>query len=215
MSAAEILTVNQGTEEWFRMRLGVLTASKAYDILPSKRGGGFKEARTTYMNQLIAEVCTGHYEEINAKPLEWGKVNEVAARAAYQFESGIEVKEGGFMYAYNKRAGCSPDFIAKTMNKGGEIKCPWNPANHIKFLIEDEIKDEWIAQMQFQLWVSGFDAWDFASFDPRMKTKMIQIKEILRDPKMMALFDEIVPAFIVEMDEKLEKIGIPFGSQWL
>src|SRR5690606_31085780 len=133
-----------------------------------------------------------HIEEINAKPLEWGKVNEIAARAAYQFESGVEVEQGGFIYALNKRVGCSPDFIAKKIKKGGEIKCPWNPANHIKFLVEEEIKDEWVSQMQFQLWVSGFEAWDYASFDPRMKSHMIKIKEIVRDPKMMSLFDEII-----------------------
>jgi hypothetical protein len=43
---------------------------------------------------------------------------------------------------------------------------------------------------------------------------MIEIQIIKRDPEMMALFDEIVPAFIKEMDEALEKIGIPFGTQW-
>lgn len=235
MSAAELLTVDQGTDAWFKMRLGVITASCAHDLIPtitvkdavySKRDPSkilhpavnkreFKKARQTYMNQLIAEVCTGRHEEINARPLEWGKTNEIAARAAYEFESSTPVKEGGFIYTQNRRAGCSPDFIAVNTLKGGEIKCPWNPVNHINFLLDDEIKDEWITQMQFQLWVSGFTEWDFASFDPRMKTSIIKIKRIERDPKMMSLFDEIVPEFITEMDEKLARIGIPFGSQWL
>lgn len=166
------------------------------------------------MNQLIAEVCTGRGEEINAKALSWGKENEVAARAAYQFVSGEKIQDGGFIYGMDKRVGASPDGIVVGKNKGLELKCPYSSDTHIKFLIEDEIKDEYITQVQWSMWVAGFDEWDFASFDPRMKKNMIKIVTFKRDEKMMSLFSEIVPAFIAEMDAHLEKLGMKFGQQF-
>lgn len=211
----QIIKVEQGTDAWFKMRMGVITASKAYDLLPAKRGGGFKEARRTYMAQLISEVCTGEFEQMGfLAPLEWGKMNEIPARAAYAFETGQDVTEGGFIYSPDKREGCSPDLLITGRPKGGEVKCPWSTVNHIKFLMDGEVKDEWEAQMQFQLRVSGFETWDFASYDPRMKKKILGIKTYERDEKMQSLFNEVVPQFIYDMDKELEKIGIKFGSQW-
>jgi hypothetical protein len=215
VSALQILKVEQGSEDCLKARLGVITASCAHDLLPSKTGkGSFKQSRQTYMNQLIAEVCTGKGEELNAKQLSWGKENEIAARAEYQFEAAEKVQDGGFIYGLDKRVGCSPDGLVVGKNKGLELKCPYSTDTHIAFLLQGKIKDEYITQCQWSMWVAGFDEWAFASFDPRMKMRMIEIQIIKRDPEMMALFDEIVPAFIKEMDEALEKIGIPFGTQW-
>lgn len=208
------LKLEQGSQEWLKARLGVITASCAHDLLPSKTGKGFKQARQTYMNELIAEVCTGSCEEFSAKPLEWGKVNEVAARAAYQFEANERIEDGGFIYGHDKRIGCSPDGIVVGKNKGLELKCPYSSKTHIDFILDGKIKDEYLTQCQWSMWVAGFDEWAFASFDPRMKKQMIHIQIIERDMEMMKLFNEIVPQFISEMDEKLKKIGIVFGDQW-
>lgn len=208
------LQLEQGSKEWLKARLGVITASCAHDILPAKTGKGFKQARQTYMNQLIAEVCTGVGEELNAKQLDWGKTNEIAARAAYQFEANEIVDNGGFIYGFEKRIGCSPDGIIRSKNKGLELKSPYSSKTHIDFIIDGKIKDEYLTQCQWSMWVSGFDQWAFASFDPRMKAKMIHIQVIERDEEMMKLFGEIVPQFIEEMDKKLEMIGISWGQQW-
>lgn len=231
--SAQILKLEQGSQEWLKARLGVITASCAHDLVPtitekeavlSKKDGRvlhpakktvkFKEARNTYMNQLIAEVCTGKAEELSAKPLEWGKVNEVAARAAYEFEASEKIDDGGLIYNLDKRVGCSPDGIVKGKNKGLELKCPYSSKTHIDFLINGAIKDEYITQVQWSMWVAGFDEWAFASFDPRMKSHMIHIEVVKRDEKMMSIFDEIVPQFIQEMDKKLKRLGVLWGSQW-
>lgn len=211
---AEILKTEQGSQEWLKLRLGVITASRAHDILPSKRDGKFKASRQSYMNELVAEVCTGRGEELNAKALSWGKENEVAARAAYQFESSERIEDGGFIYGLDRRVGCSPDGIVTGKNKGLELKCPFSPETHINFLTEDKIKDEYITQCQWSMWVAGFDVWAFASFDPRMKKHMIKIQVIERDPKMMALFEEIVPGFIEDMNKILARLEIEYGNQW-
>lgn len=210
----EFLIVKQGSPEWLSMRLGVITASPIYDLLPSKKGGGFKQARDTYMNELIGEVCTGHAEELNAKALEWGHLNEPAARAEYEFRKKVSTLEGGFVYGLDRRVGCSPDFRIDGAKKGGEIKCPMTPKVHIDSLLNNEVKEEYIAQIQFSMWVSGFEAWDFVSYHPRMKSNMLHVQTFERDPKMMNLFDEIIPQFIKDMDAKLEKLGVKWADQW-
>jgi hypothetical protein len=229
----EALKLEQGSVEWLKARLGVITASYAHDLVPTiteteavlskkdgkvlhpvKRTVKFRQARQTYLNQLIAEVCTGKGEELNAKALSWGKENEAAARAAYQFESGEKVLDAGFIYGFDKRVGCSPDGLIAGRNKGLELKCPYSSDTHIAFLTQGIIKDEYLTQCQWSMWVAGFDSWAFASFDPRMKKHMIGIKLIERDEKIMELFNEIVPVFIAEMDAVLEKLEIPYGNQW-
>lgn len=211
---AQFMPVTQSTDEWLKMRLGVITASCAYDLLPSRTGKGFKQARQTYMDDLIGEICTGQGKEINARALEWGKSNEISARAAYQFESDEKVQDGGFIYGMDKRVGASPDGIIVGKNKGLELKCPYSTGTHIAFLLHDETRPEYLAQVQWSIWVSGFDTWAYASYDPRMKTNGIKIQVFERDEKMMNLFSEIVPEFISEMDKHLKKLSISFGDQW-
>lgn len=217
MSALLICQADQGSEEWLKARLGVITASQAHALLLNKRTKTptYKEARQTYMNQLIGEVCTGYSEELNARALEWGKANEEAAIAAYEFSTGNDVEKIGLVYKdETKRCGASADFKIKGKNHGGENKCPITPQVHIDFLLNGEIKDEYITQIQFGLWVTGWDLWDFTSYHPRMKLKMVHHVTVERDLELMKYFDEEIPKFIEEMDKKLELIGIKFGSQW-
>lgn len=215
MSAARILNVEPGSAEHFKLRLGRVTASNAYDLLPAKRGGGYKQARQTYMNELIGEICTGEHQEINARPLEWGKTNEVAARGAYQLITRLPVEPIGMVTTPDGRASCSPDIKIIGQARFGEIKCPWATVNHINFILDGEVKEEWITQIQFSLWVTKAEIWDFASFDPRMKQKIIDIKTFEKDMRLMSIFDQEVPQFVFELDKKLAQIGIPFGNQWL
>lgn len=211
---AEVIKVDQGSKEWLTMRLGVITASCAHDLMPNKKDGKKKAGWQSYMNQLLAEIATGQAEELNAKQLEWGKTNEAAAIGDYEFAKGVKALKGGFIYGMDKRVGCSPDILVEGQKRGAENKCPFNSENHIAFLLEDKIRDEYITQMQFSMWVSGFDVWDFISFDPRMKKHMIKVVTLERDPKYMTLFDELIPEFIREMDEKLKRLGVVFGQQW-
>lgn len=212
-----ILNEEQGSEAWLRARLGVVTASKAYDLLPSKTSKTFKykEARNTYMMELINEVCTGQYDEINGKALEWGKLNEDSALAAYAFESGNKVEKISLVYKdESKRCGASADFILSDKNHGGELKCPMNGLHHLNFIFEGIVKDEYIAQIQFGMFITGWTHWDFASYNPRMPKKILHYKTFERDPSLMDYFANEIPRFTQEMDQKLEILGIKFGEQW-
>lgn len=206
----EFIQVEQGSNEWREMRVGMITASNFYYLMPHKKTGKPKDSRITYMNKLIAEVCTGLPEEINAKALEWGRVNETASRAAYEFESGETITSGGIVLHPSRRASASPDGLVKGKKKGLELKNPFSSETHIEFLLDDSIKDEYLAQCQGSLWICQYDQWAFASFDSRMKSHMLKIEIQERDEKLMKYFDEEIPAFIHDMDQALAKLGMSF-----
>jgi len=200
----------QGDENWKKLKLGIVSASNITKAI-AKEGTA---TRQTYMCELISQICTGVFPEISAKPLEHGNTHEPAARSAFEFETGREIKELPFIFKDNDcRAGASPDGILDNF-QGLEIKCPFNSAVHANFLCFNDIKKEYIAQCQFSMWVTGYDSWIFANYDPRFTKKMLHYITIEKDYKMMQKFGELVGLFLHDMDRALENIGVKFGSQW-
>jgi putative phage-type endonuclease len=205
-----ILGAPQKSELWFKTKLGVPSASNASKIVAKADS----DTRASYMASLVAQVCTGIMDELNTKYMDWGNTHEDGARSSYEFQSGYTVTELPFVFKDTSfRVGCSPDgFVTET--KGVEIKCPYNSEHHIKTLLADKIKPEYQWQTQFTLWVLDAESWDFVSYDPRMRKKPMAILTVERDEKKMKTFDELVPAFIEDMDKMLAQIGIEFGDQW-
>lgn len=200
----------QGSEAWLTAKLGVISASNAYR-LTGKPGN---ETRKTYLAEIVAEICTGVIEEMNFKQMEWGKAHEDAARASYEFSTGQKVQQIPFVFKDGDfREGCSPDGLV-TDFKGTEIKCPWDTANYIKFLVSDKLKAEWDWQAQFCMRVVDLGEWDICQFDPRMKVKPIHIVTIPRDEEKQKFLADEVPKFIEDVDAILKKVGVAFGNQW-
>jgi len=210
--------IEQGTKEWLAQRLGVITASKAHNVIKKGRGGkGYSAARNTYMMQLVAEVCTAGSPEISGAPLRWGNDNEPLARDAYEAINFDIVEESGLIYKdESKRFGASPDGLVGD-DGGIEIKCPFTTVVHLDTIINDTIKPEYLTQMHFIMWVTGRYWMDFCSYDPRMigeSSKRIHVIRIERDEDVMHEFETEMPKFIIEMDMILENLGVAFGQQW-
>ena len=205
------MVADQGSESWQSLKLGVLSGSNISRAL-AKKG---TETRSTYMDELIGQIATRKFDEINAKSLDYGKVNEVAARAAFEFETGHKVQQVGFIYSGDdKRMGVSPDGIMPSLKKGLELKCPITAKVHVKFLRSEIMKPEYFYQVQFSLYVSQYETWDFASFNPSFKANMLKVLTVEKDPKTFERFDNELPEFLKEMDTELEKLGLKFGNQW-
>lgn len=208
---SDVILGAQGSIAWLQSRLGVITASEVSKAV-AKLGS---ETRNTYMCQLIAEVSSGMIEEINSKYLDWGKMNEDAARSSYEFTHDCEIEQVNFLFKDDSfREGASIDGFVRSENKLVEIKCPYNTTNYIKFLIEDKIKEEYRWQYQFQMRVTGAGQADFVQYDPRMSVKPLKVLTVERDEEYQKKFDELIPAFIHDMDTMLEMIGIRYGDQW-
>lgn len=201
--------VEQGAPEWLYAKLGVISASNA------ARACGSKVARNTYMLELLAQVFTSEQKEIKAKPMEWGKMYEVAARAQYEFQIKGEIKEYPFMFKDTRmRVGASPDGLIHSKSAGNEIKCPYTTQVHLDLLINEKVKKDYEYQVQHSMYVTGADQWHFASYDPRMNIKPLVIKIMDRNEQFMELFRDAYHQFAYEMDKILHSQGISYGFQW-
>lgn len=213
----DVRSVEQGGEDWMRLRLGVITASEVSNVIAKPRSGtAWTDMKKAYFHTLLAEVCTGVSPEVNAKALAWGKQHEMDARTLFEFTSGVQVTEAPIIYKDDSlRTACSPDGLCSN-DFGLELKCPFTSRDFVKFRLGgfDAIKSAYMAQVQYSMWVTGKDAWFFANYDPRMKREGIHHVVVERDEKFMAEFDTHVPDFIEKMDLALAEIGFAFGDQW-
>jgi len=205
--------IEQGTTEWHRMRAGVITASKVHDIIKKGRAkGSYSAARQVYMNELIAQVCTGLLpDELTAKQVMWGKDNEPKALALYDPFEEKNIHQIAFIYGMDMRCGVSPDALVND-NGGLEIKCPWTTSQYIDQLLGGDPKPEYLTQMQYSMWLTKREYWDFANYDQRMKKNNIKIVTHEPDLKLFEVFDNEIPKFIEDMDKKLASIGFNFSD---
>ncbi|MEB5816668.1 lambda exonuclease family protein [Klebsiella quasipneumoniae] len=213
----DVTTVEQGDEDWVKLRLGVITASEVHNVIAKPRSGTkWPDMKISYFHTLLAEVCTGVAPEVNAKSLAWGKQYEDDARALFEFTSCVDVIESPILFRDETlRTACSPDGLCSN-GFGLELKCPFTSRDFMKFRLGgfDAIKAAYMAQVQYSMWVTGKEAWFFANYDPRMKREGLHYVIVEREKKYMDEFDEQVPEFISKMDEALEEIGFTFGEQW-
>jgi len=177
----------------------------------------YGDMRQGYMAELVGQIATGLLpEEMSFKQCEWGKEYEDEARAFFELEMGVDVDVPAFIYKdKNKRCGISPDGMIKGKKIGLELKCPYTTKVYIEFVTCDKIKKEYIEQCQYSMWVTGYEAWYFGSYDPRVKTKKLHYVLIKRDESFMTKYDEAEKNFIRDMDLMLDKIGMEFGDQWV
>lgn len=212
--------LEQGTEEWLRARCGVITASRVHEIIkPGRKKGTYSTMRKGYMNELIGQVLTGLVpESVPFKQAKWGHENEPLAREAYEAKEFTVITECGLVYKDNTlRCGISPDGLDMEKKVGLEIKNPYTTQVHIDTLLYKEIKPEYLTQCQYSIWVSGFETWDFCSYDHRMRgaaSNRLCVIPQERDESLMEVFDNEIPLFIEEMDEHLKSLGFEFGQQW-
>jgi hypothetical protein len=210
--------VEQRSDKWGVIRLGVITASRAKELTAKGRtAGSVGEARNTYLMDLIAEVATGQQKRgagFSAKSTDWGNQQEESCVGLFAFDAGIEIESIPFIYGNDDmRYGASPDGLIGDLS-GIEAKAPWNTAVYLKFVLDGEIKPEYIDQVQFSMFVTGRDTWQFANHDPAVKNYITHSVLIERDEVKMKTFEDAVGQFVHDMDTKLAKLGYKFGDQW-
>lgn len=192
--------------DWFNSRSGIATTSN-FDKLITPGGKPSAQA-DGYANLLVAELILQRslQREFSVYALEWGEAHESDAVALYQFETGLDVRDGGFFVNDALTAGASPDarvFEGDTMVGLAEIKCPENPANHIEFLIMDEMNPKYTPQVQGQMLVSGAEFVDWFSYYPEMPPARIRT---YRDEKYLTLLQNALTNFEDLMQLKFQKL---------
>jgi len=198
--------IEQGTEEWFAIRCGKVTASRIADIIATTKSG-YSASRANYEAQLICEILTGKpAESFTNAAMAWGTETEPLARAQYELKTGNMVNQIGFVvHPKIEQAGASPDGLVD--NDGLiEIKCP-NTSTHLDTLLSQKVPSKYITQMTWQMLCTGRKWCDFVSYDPRLPDNLqLFIQRIELDEEYGKKLESEVKGFLEEVNEKVEKL---------
>ena len=196
----------QGTDEWFQARAGKTTASRVADVI-ARTSKGYAASRESYAKQLLVERLTGKSaEKYTSREMRWGTETEAEARAAYVFNRAAVVEEVGFiLHPTVGDSGASPDGLS---DGDGllEIKCP-KTETHIETLLSQEVPEEYIPQMQWQMACTGRAWCDFVSFDPRVEEYLrFFCKRVPRDDAFISMLEREVIGFMNEVRGTVAKL---------
>lgn len=211
----------QGSGMWHDVRAGRFTASEIWKLMESgsrlmteaelkarpKSGPGSKSkyiedasclsnTTQTYIRTKVAETLTGHAAEpVFSRATEYGDEMEPFAAQYFTERTGMEFEIVSFV-PYTDHAGGSPDRKIKGKNELLEIKCPYNSANQVDYLM---LTDQWDLKREYpeyywqcmaNMLFFGAELCHFITYDPRMieeKHKMayIKIKPIEEDQQLI------------------------------
>ena len=185
--------LEQGSDEWFAVKAGKVSASKAKDLMA-------KPSTAAYQNliyKIAAEKATGQYinDGYVSYAMQRGTDLEQEARETFEFLTGHDVETVGFIET-DDWTGCSPDGLVGVA--GLEIKCPL-AHTHARYLYKGDIPAEYVLQVQFSLMITGFNLWHFFSYHPAMRPLHIEVKPIKKNHSE-------IEQRLVEFKKEVEKV---------
>jgi len=206
--------IEQRTEEWFKQRLGKVTASRISDVI-AKTKTGVSTSRQNYLVQLVSERLTGKKGDsfVNQAMLD-GIERESAARELYMQTRGVSVTEVGFFdHPTIAMSGASPDGAVNAEEDGKyagliEIKCPIE-TTHTNTLMSKSVPSKYMPQIQWQMAsVSPNVKWvDFISFNPNFPdTMQLFVARVERDNAYIAELEAEVIKFLDEVEQTIIKL---------
>lgn len=197
-----ISDVEQGTQEWLELRLGIATCSELDTLLVNGKGqAGFGAGAFTYMDTLIGERITGEAADpfTGNRHTERGHELEGTGRQLFESQTGVTTQQVGIIL--NHGIGYSPDSLIG-VDGLCEIKTKL-PKFQVGVILGNEIPKDHIAQCQGGLWVSEREWIDFVSYWPGMP---LFIKRTYRDEAMIRKLSERVKTFYEILDERMNKV---------
>ncbi len=158
--------VEQGSPEWFALRLGIPTASEFHKILTPT--GKRSETAHAYALYLVAEKLLNRSLDNldHIGHIQRGKEREPDAVAMYEFAEQTKTRPIGFITTDDGRMGASPDRLLIGQNGGLEIKCP-SPQVHVGYML-DGFDLKYKPQVMGQMLICDLDFVDRYSFHPDM-----------------------------------------------
>ena len=198
--------MEQRTDEWFKARLGKVTASRVSDVL-AKIKSGEAAVRKNYKMQLATERLTNQKTDtyIN-QAMQDGIDREDTARQIYEIVRDIKVEQVAFIdHPTIKMAGASPDGLLPD-NGVLEIKCPVE-TTHTTNLLERKLPSRYVSQVQWQIACTGADYANFVSYNPNFEPKLqLMYVEVERDNEYIEMLEEEVSIFLLEVDEVINTL---------
>jgi putative phage-type endonuclease len=170
--------MEQDSPEWLALRCGKITGSRFKAVMDlNKRNGQPNKARRDLIATLQTELATGCPEYV--EPNEYmahGSAMEPLARLAYEFVRDCTCDVPAFIpHPTVEYVGYSPDGL---VGDDGliEIKSPFLEPRHTRTVESQRCPDEYIAQVQGGLWVTGRQWCDFISYFPSISVEIVRVE---------------------------------------
>lgn len=200
--------IDQRSDEWRQLRLGRLTSSCAADMLATRKDKSEAAGRRNLRVRLALERVTGRSCEsgYESAAMLQGKEREADARGLYEAITGCFLRSVGFVAHDSLLAGCSPDGVVGEYEGLVEAKCPL-AATHWDYLRTGTVPDEYVKQVQHQLWITGANWCDWISFHPDFPEPLrMKLVRIDRDQAAMKAYELLVRQFLAEVDRDVAEI---------
>lgn len=119
--------VEQGSDDWFKLRLGVPTASCFSIIMADGQDGDPAKTRRDYLYKLAGEILTGRPGEGKVKTAAMQRGTDMEPRACehYARNNIVQLEQIGFArrkLPSGRYIGASPDRLMNKRRKGLEVK---------------------------------------------------------------------------------------------
>jgi hypothetical protein len=197
--------IEQGSEEWLRLRLGIVTASEINIILTPKGKFAKSEKMRTYACEIAAQRETAFIEDsYQSFDMMRGNFQEEVARDLYH-DNFEEVHKCGFIIRDfgEYKIGASPDGLVGIIG-GIEIKSRLSKFQ-VKTIINGEVPEEYMNQIQALLLVSDREWFDYVQYSSGLP---LFVKRVYPDPERQNLIKEAVAEFekvVVEIQKEYQE----------
>lgn len=198
--------IEQGSEAWKQIRVGLFTGTGIGDLLPGVRGG-YGKSRVDQIDEVVTELLTGKPSGgwFATKYVKEGIEREPDARMAYQELTGHIVDQVAFIRHDWLRAGISPDGVIRGRKKNIEIKCP-KDRTHLRYLQMTTCPEEYVNQVASQQWIGEFEETDFISFHPDFPPELqLHVITVPRMTKLVAQINDEVTRAHAEVNVLVKK----------
>ncbi len=199
----------QNSVEWLSARAGVVTASEADALVSPKFEVRKGKGLDTYLAQKVAEKWTGGpISNAMTLDMDFGKILEEEAIPWLAFEYDWSIERPALITSLDDKIGCSPDGWLKE-GVGLEIKCP-SPQNHVKYLLANVVPDDYVAQIQFSMFVTGAKEWRFVSYRRGFPNLVLGV---LRDETAQDAISTALESFLPRLETAYERLVAMNGGE--
>ena len=165
--------IEQGSEEWFGLRLGKITSSHFSDIMAYTNGidvnAKWGKGAIDYAQRIALERKTGkRIESFQSDWMKQGNDNEPVARDKYE-QKTLQIVDNGGLFI-DDEYGTSPDGL---LGDGGgiEIKCvKYN--THFAVIESEQYDTKYRWQIMGQIMIADLEFVDFISYCSEFPTEM-------------------------------------------
>lgn len=204
-----IFNLEQGSDEWFALRRGVITGTRAQEMLQhgTSKVTTFGPNHLKSREQAAAEIAMERLDHagkprVTGAALRRGNDFEQEAIEAYTFNTGNIVEPCGFaLHSDYKIYGCSPDGLVG--DKGMvQIKVPTSVLKHVDYLETGMHAAEYGWQLLQELYVMDREWTDIVSYNPEAHPTLQLAKQRFFKPVSWKPYE----ALLKDADSEIEAV---------